>query len=523
MAAWILYVLLVSLLLGLAVLCFEKAALMRKGGARWLWIAGIVASLAVPFVISSVTVQLPNVTRHLPPAQAAPAVALRQMTESALSPSHWIAVTGQENLAWSPTTTTILAGLWAVGSVVLLGGLLASGLRLGRQRRGWETARIAGQPVLVAEDVGPAVVGLFSPEIVVPRWLLDASAAEQELVVAHEQSHLEANDAQLLLIALVLVVCMPWNLPLWWQLRRLRRAIEIDCDARVLRRGHDVARYGEALLTVGARHVGRVAVVAAMTESKSFLEQRIRTMLREKARFAWASALALVLVGLVFTAGAAEVTPPNGGKPGHTEIALDSKILDGYVGVYQFVGGKVFRITRDGGQLSAQMTGQTAVPIFAESKTEFFLKIIDAQVSFKPDADGVAQSLVLHQAGGDFPMPRVAEAAAQQASVLAAARFASQTAQPGGEAALRRVVEGILSGHPNYDEMSQPIADIVRRQMPILSKMSEQGAITSIRFVGVSNDGTDSYSVMQEKGASHWLQMLDDNGKIVNLAVLPGA
>jgi beta-lactamase regulating signal transducer with metallopeptidase domain len=522
MAAWILYVLLVSLLLGLAALCFEYSALVRKKGTRWLWGAGIIASLAVPFVISSITVQLPSLTSHSVPAAGTSAMALRQMTESALSPAQWISAAGEENFAWSPTTSSILIGLWAVASLLLLGGLLASGLRLSRLRRGWQSARIAGQPVLVAEDVGPAVVGLFDPEIVVPRWLLDSSPDEQQLVIAHEQSHLEANDAQLLLIALALVVCMPWNLPLWWQLRRLRRAIEIDCDARVLRRGHDVGRYGEALVAVGERHAGRIAVVAAMTESKSFLEQRIRTMLRKKARFAWASALALVLVGIVLTAGAAEVSPPNADKPAHKEIAVDPKILEGYVGIYQFLGNKVFRVTRDGGQLSSQLTGQPAVPIFAESKTEFFYKIVDAQIVFHPGTGGVADSLVLHQNGSDFTLPRTDEAAAQQEAARAAARFASQTAQPGGEAALRRVVEGILSGHPNYDEMSDAIGAVVKRQMPYLSKMSEQGSITAIRFVGVSNDGTDSYSVMQEKGATHWLQMLDDKGKIVNLAVIPG-
>ena len=519
MAAWILYVLLVSLLLGLAALCFERAALLRKKGTRWLWGASIVASLAVPFVISSVTVQLPNVTGHLPPAQAAPAVALRQMTESALSPSLWIAAAGQEKFAWSPTTTTILGGLWGVASVLLLGGLLASGLRLASQRGGWEEARIAGQPVLLAEDVGPAVVGLFSPEIVVPRWLLEANQGEQELVVAHEQSHLEANDAQLLLIALALVVCMPWNLPLWWQLRRLRRAIEVDCDARVLRRGHDVGRYGATLVSVGERHAGRIAVVAAMTESKSFLETRIRTMLRTKAKFAWASALALILVGLVLTAGAAEVAPPNGG--GHKEVSVDPKVLQGYVGVYKLNDSVLFTIALDGSQLSAQLTGQGAAPIFAAGKTEFFFKVVDAQITFNPDSDGVARSLVLHQNGRDMTMPRIDKAVAQQIENQNAARFASQTAKPGTEAALRWLVEGLISGNPPYDRMSAELADATRKQLPNM-KFGEKGAINSIRFLGVSQAGWDVYSVFQDKGASHWQIEIDDKGIITGAFVTPG-
>src|SRR5579859_1484189 len=507
MAAWILYVLLVSLLLGLAALCFERAALLRKKGARWLWGASIVASLAVPFIISSVTVQLPNVTRHLPAAQTVPAVALREMTESALSPALWIVAAGQEKFAWSPVTTTILGGLWGVASVLLLGGLLASGLRLARQRRGWEQARIAGQPVLVAEDVGPAVVGLFSPEIVVPRWLLDAAADEQELVVAHEQSHLEANDAQLLLVALTLVVCMPWNLPLWWQLRRLRRAIE-------------VGRYGATLVSVGERHAGRIAVVAAMTESKSFLEQRIRTMLRTKAKFAWASALALILVGLVLTAGAAEVTPPNG-EP-HKEIAVDAKILSGYVGTYKFTGTALVEVKLDGAQLSAQVTGQPFFPIFATSNTEFFYKVVNAQITFNPGPDGVAQSLVLHQNGANITMQRIDAAAAGQVRDKAKERFASQTPNPAYEAELRHLLEGIISGNVDYSRMSQGIGDAVKKQMPMLSHLADNGPIKTIRFIGVSEDGSDVYSVLQEKGASHWRIALDEKGLIINAMVLPG-
>ncbi len=114
---------------------------------------------------------------------------------------------------------------------------------------------MAAFPVLIAEDAGPALVGLLRPHIVVPRWLVTATPDEQELVIAHERSHLEAGDAQLLTIAVFLLICMPWNLPLWWQLRRLRRSIEMDCDARVLKHGHNISRYGEVLIAVGGKAV----------------------------------------------------------------------------------------------------------------------------------------------------------------------------------------------------------------------------------------------------------------------------
>lgn len=47
---------------------------------------------------------------------------------------------------------------------------------------------------------------------------------------------------------------MPWNPALWWIVRRLRLAIETDCDRRVLHAGTDVHAYGVLLLNAAARY-----------------------------------------------------------------------------------------------------------------------------------------------------------------------------------------------------------------------------------------------------------------------------
>jgi beta-lactamase regulating signal transducer with metallopeptidase domain len=157
------------------------------------------------------------------------------------------------------------------------------------------------------------------PRIVVPRWLTRFSPGEQELVIAHERSHLDAHDAQLLTIAICLLICMPWNLVLWWQRRRrLRLAIEIDCDARVLSLGYPVARYSETLIAVGERQSARHAMEMAAFGSKSLLEQRIHNMLRTKTRHARVWAMALACLGAGLTICAAEVAPPKVDVAGKT-------------------------------------------------------------------------------------------------------------------------------------------------------------------------------------------------------------
>jgi len=413
MLAWMSYVIVVSLLLSLAALALERSARVRQKPTRWLWGTSMIASLLVPLVISSVSVQIPRLTGVVDPAIPQRVVALRQMTASGLSPSGWLSATAGPFPA-SPDLDRLLQVGWGAASTILLLAILAGSVQLNWRRRRWERGNMAGVPVHMSEDAGPAIVGLLAPHIVVPRWLVQCPPDVQELVIAHEQGHLEAHDARLVTTALGLLVCMPWNLPLWWQLRRLRFAVEIDCDARVLRRGYDVSRYGETLIAVGERQSATIAMVAAMSEPRSLLEQRIRNMLRKQTNYAHATAVALACLGIAFAVGAAEISPPNNGDPGQSasQSVADTKILDGRIGFYQVNDNAVLTITSNGQQLNAQLTGQPAVPIYEQSNGEFFYK--DAEISFITEPHGQTTSLILRKYGVNVPMKRIDAATAQR-------------------------------------------------------------------------------------------------------------
>lgn len=83
----------------------------------------------------------------------------------------------------------------------------------------------------------------------------------------------------------------------------------------------------------------------------------------------------------------------------HKQVAVDPKVFDGYVGQYQLAPNFVMTITRDGAQLFVQATGQAKLEIFPESEREYFLKVVDAQITFETDSQGRATGLVLHQNG----------------------------------------------------------------------------------------------------------------------------
>jgi serine-type D-Ala-D-Ala carboxypeptidase/endopeptidase len=89
------------------------------------------------------------------------------------------------------------------------------------------------------------------------------------------------------------------------------------------------------------------------------------------------------------------------------EIAVDPAILDRYVGRYQLAPEFVIAITREGNALFLQATAQPKFPLFAEAEREFFLKAVDAQITFVVDAEGRAKELVLHQFGVDQTAKRV--------------------------------------------------------------------------------------------------------------------
>ena len=319
-------------------------------------------------------------------------------------------------------------------------------------------------------------------------------------------------------------------MPLWWQLRRLRYAIEIDCDARVLKGGVDPAHYGETLIAVGERQSAYVGAVAAMSESKSFLEERIEHMIRKPVRWRRLGAATLASFAIALTALAAGVSPPNAespapvaGKPTESKaITLDNATLDRFVGQYKVTDNMLFTVKREGNQLQAQLPGQEFLDIFPASETRFFYKVVDAQLEFSASSGRAPETVTLFQNGNVVPMTRIDSATAEQMTADLSAKVASQTPTPGSEAALRRLSDGIASGKPNYDEMGPVLTDAVKSQLPNMQwGIAALGALKTVTFRNVTGQGQDLYLATYEKGTLAWRISLGPDGKIVNALATP--
>ena len=93
-------------------------------------------------------------------------------------------------------------------------------------------------------------------------------------------------------------------------------------------------------------------------------------------------------------------------KP-HKEVAVDAKLLADYAGSYQLGPGIVLTVAVKESRLSVQLTGQPAFDAFPESDKDFFLKVVDAQLTFTRNAEGKVDAVVLHQGGADQRAARV--------------------------------------------------------------------------------------------------------------------
>ena len=274
----------VALLYGLAGLAFERIVAWRRMARRGVWVATLILSVVFPMM------KLLAVHRSAP-AEAALFVRSAPLLEQNRTITDPRAENGsasfealeagwQRHSTWSNQTSLerVLVPVWLTTSagMVLVYALLW--LRLRAASRYWRRARISGQEVWVTEALGPAVYGFVRPVILMPQWVLERPAATQAVVLAHEQEHIASHDHRLLLLGLLIVAIAPWNLPLWWQLRRMRFAIEVDCDARVLGRGAEPRIYGEVLLSIGQQRGFTPIGAIALTEPASQLFRRIQIM-----------------------------------------------------------------------------------------------------------------------------------------------------------------------------------------------------------------------------------------------------
>ena len=336
-ATWVVYLIVAGTLLAVAANAVTAALSLAGRSTRWTWAATLLGIVALGIVAPRApSVQLVMANAVGATAEAATPVAPR----SGIGALVELAALGRTQLESgigraiafvshgipSAVSRPALIG-WLIASATLLALYLIVNLRVSRERRRWPRERLHDTDVRVAPSAGPAVIGVLRAEIVVPRSLMERTAAEQQLILAHEREHLRARDNVLLALAWGVAIVLPWHPAVWYALARLRLAIELDCDARVLRGGAAPRSYGSLLIDMAARGAGIRVGTLALADGSTHLERRLLAMRSHKGRFALVRGGALCAVAGLLVLAACEAKMPTAAEVNAMDVAGTQKAM----------------------------------------------------------------------------------------------------------------------------------------------------------------------------------------------------
>ena len=347
-------------LAALALLVLAAGRLLRSPALRHLlWLAVLVKPLVAVAVSSPYTVFAPLAPLAEPGWDAIPHGQVEHLASLAPLPP-----AGTTNATSSAALTSAgwAALLWLLGTSLLTGRILIGCCILRRMRRQAQVQRegplfealrraraaldccprveVAASPSIRS----PMVLGILKPLIVVPTHVVERlSPGELALVLMHELAHVRRCDNLWLLLQRLVTAALFFHPALWLCGRMLRRESEQACDDLVVCATGRPEAYARGLTQVAesAAHsnssLSRFPVMSTLASTESDLSQRIRRMLKGRARRMRRWTL-LLAVGLLCPLAA--VTMPSYGaadsravgEPAATKVAADSTLVEGIPG-----------------------------------------------------------------------------------------------------------------------------------------------------------------------------------------------
>ncbi|MAG93586.1 MAG: hypothetical protein CMJ48_07535 [Planctomycetaceae bacterium] len=227
----------------------------------------------------------------------------------------------------SETWALVLFAVWLLGSLIMLArmALTISGtrrlaalptlddsrllamldelrLRLGIGRR--------GRAVVSEANLGPAVIGIVRPTLVLPLSMLTGAPGDAlEVVVAHELAHIRRHDFLINIVQMLIEALLYFNPAVWWVGRQMRREREACCDAVALSVVGEPATYARVLADWADRQRGLTPVAAtqAFAATPGGLLDRVSRLLvpdyQPRPRISWATLVVLALSAVLVLSG----------------------------------------------------------------------------------------------------------------------------------------------------------------------------------------------------------------------------
>ena len=299
---WMGYAAGIGVLLAGGAWAFERLCENMGWPRRFPWVAALTLAVVIPL-----SARAPAPVPEVSAAAPSPVTSVVQAADPAVPA---ISGTGWERAAIFAWGTASLTTLLVFGAILGL---------MNRSRRRWPRRSVDGEDVYVSKGFGPALIGVTRPSVVIPDWLLCAGDRAGRVAILHEREHARARDHLTLLYGAIIAALFPWSPAVWWMVRNLRGAVEIDCDRRVIASGIPADDYGKLLLAIGVGQHRRWALTPALLESRHSLERRLKIMAARKMKWSPLRAATLAGVTLAAVVIACDTNAPT---------ALDDALLD---------------------------------------------------------------------------------------------------------------------------------------------------------------------------------------------------
>ncbi|HEV7689680.1 MAG TPA: serine hydrolase [Hyphomonadaceae bacterium] len=212
--------------------------------------------------------------------------------------------------------------------------------------------------------------------------------------------------------------------------------------------------------------------------------------------------------------------------PSHKPVVRKSGVasaaaMDALAGTYRSGRYTTVRLWRDGEKMLGQAsTSQTSSQVHRAEDGSWFYADLDVQYVTKADASGRVQSITVKRSNGESVYTRLEPAAAEALKTELATRIRDKTPDPQSEPALRRNIEELRRGEPDYTRMSPGLADVTKRQLTSLqTTIKGYGAIKSVVHRAVGPAGADIYFVRFENGISEWRILVGSDGIVESIGL----
>jgi BlaR1 peptidase M56 len=301
-----------ALLVAAAVAFILRIARVRAGAvqhAAWLAVLGAMLLMPVlPYCLPSLPVRPPAIADLNPitlpePLPSAPRIIVRP------APIVESAPTAIPEMPHPPRWPFAIFTIYMGGLIAIL-YRLAAGWRFA-QRIVRESTPLPNGLRESAQIATPFTIGVFSPQIILPRDRTRWTAGQLDAVLAHETAHVRRRDPLVGLIA-HLNRAIFWFHPLaWWLVRKLAASAEHACDDAAILAVGESRKYAEVLLDLAdtaRRSGGRLLWHAAGIDGTGLLGERIDRIVHDnfprRLSPARKTAVALACAASIFLAAA---------------------------------------------------------------------------------------------------------------------------------------------------------------------------------------------------------------------------